>query len=179
MHRTWLFTVPDGWYANIQPAGSRISSCTSLHPSIPAANLRDGFFAIPEDVYDSAPYAIYVADSREPIEEMLTGVAINSGVKTIVRVTANEVRSDHPTPNASFELVKSASNPNLQMVRFRAVMAEDVGYSQRGNVDYGFIVTNPAGGTIRIARTSHTTLSESVIAPALDTLIQTFAFKDH
>jgi hypothetical protein len=177
-NENWSFKVPDGWYANLQPAGSRRPSCVVLQPRVPASDLRDGFFRLGEDEVDLGGYATVIKGYSESIQIMLGGVAANSGVVTAVNVSATGVRTDLPTPNAVFQLVLGDQNPrNLQIVRYRGVIADDIGNFHRGDVDYGFILTNPAGGTVRIAPSSLTTLTEGEIMPALERLIPTFAFK--
>lgn len=153
----WRFTVPAGWLANVQPAGSTHASCTLVAPALVARRLTmtDGILRLADDlILEGGPW-LALGQARPSVEAFLREFVRNSGSDAEPIITATAVRLTTPAPNIEIRrIVVGTDPPEIVRLRIRFVLAESTGYWLAGSTTEVLLVGMPETGTILTALNS-------------------------
>jgi len=148
----WTMSVPSGWFANVQPAGSVFPSCWLVAPKAVAQQfgIVDGFMRIPESADAQTewlgPY-ISVSITRWSVEQVLAEILGDSGSDAMVSITGNDARVIGSAPAVSLRRVVLDGDSNVR-VRVRYAMAESIGYWRKSSINEVLLVAAPNGRTV-------------------------------
>ena len=145
-------SVPSGWFANVQPAGSTFPSCWLVAPAAVAKQfgIVDGVMRIPESADAQTewlgPY-INISFSRWSVEQLLAEFLQDSGSDATVSITGNDARVIGSAPAVSLRRVVVDGDSNVR-VRVRYTMAESIGLWRKSSINEVLLVATPNGGTV-------------------------------
>jgi len=149
----WTMSVSSGWFANVQPAGSKFLSCWLVAPATVAQRfgIVDGVMSIPESADARTEWLgpwIGVSLTQLSVQELLAEFVRNSGSDATVEIADSDIRIIGVAPAFSLRPVVVDSNDRNVRVRARYTIAESIGYLEKGSVSEVLLVATPNGGTV-------------------------------
>ena len=151
------FSVPAGWYANLQPGGSAFASasCTIVAPAAVASrlNLVGDNTVIPDETLramEGGPWIRLTSGPRSV--NLLAEFVRSSGSDATVTIDAAGVQLSKPVPGLSVRVVAPAPTTGKGLrLRVTYTLAADNGYNQKGSTSEVLLIQDAAGNTVGFA----------------------------